>query len=98
MLILMTLLAPAVLGATPQEATPRFAAPVQLTTAGSPFEGILYPSPVLVDTDGDGQRELVIGDLFGALWHCAPTGDGDTAFGERGRLESNGTPLELNNW
>ncbi|QDU84421.1 hypothetical protein Pla163_15290 [Planctomycetes bacterium Pla163] len=98
MLILTTLLAPAALGAAFQEPTPRFAAPVELTSAGAPFTGILYPSPVLRDLDGDGRRELILGDLFGALWHCAPTAGSSTAFGERGRLEANGEPLELNNW
>lgn len=98
MLLLTTLLAPVVLGAALQDDTPRFAAPVEFTSAGAAFEGLLYPSPVLVDTNGDGQRELIVGDLFGKLWHFTPTDAGDTTFGERGQLEANGAPLELNNW
>jgi hypothetical protein len=52
----------------PQAEAPRFAAPALLTGGDEPLgRGILYPSPALFDIDGDGARELVIGDLFGRV-------------------------------
>jgi len=80
------------------DATERFAAPVQLTTDGEPFTGMIYPSPAFHDLDGDGVLDLVVGDLFGYLHHCAPVEGDGTAFGARAKVESGGEPLKLNNW
>ena len=54
-------------GTTDPEAA-KFAPPVQLTAGGKNHTGILYPSPALYDVDGDGARELLIGEIFGRHW------------------------------
>lgn len=88
----------ALASALSSDAAERFAAPVQLTTEGAGFSDMIYPSPAFHDLDGDGVKDLVIGDLVGRLFHCGPVEGDDTSFGAMGRLEANGEPLELNNW
>ncbi|MEL6714422.1 MAG: hypothetical protein AAFP86_11650 [Planctomycetota bacterium] len=84
----------------PADAPPtRFADPVPLTAGGAPLEGLVYPSPALMDLDGDGREELVLGDLWGHLWSASPLKSGDvTAFGERAQVQCGPEPLKLNNW
>lgn len=78
---------------------PRFADPIPFTTAGAPFEGMIYPSPALHDLDGDGKKELYLGDLWGHVWAASPASAEDvTAFGEHKKLERGEEPLKLNNW
>lgn len=76
-----------------------FSAPVQLTTGGQGHEGILYPTPVLQDLDGDSKPELVVGDLMGNLWvsHRVPS-DSDLTWSARKAMKSGAEPLKLNNW
>ncbi len=74
-----------------------FDPPVALTSDGAPFTGILFPSPTLHDLDGDGKRELVIGDLPGRIVFARP-GDGIAKWQKREPLQSNKKPLKLNNW
>ncbi len=56
----------------------------------------LYPSPALHDLDGDGNLELVIGDLFGRLTVTSRTKDGWSE--EKPLLGADGEPLKFNNW
>lgn len=91
----------AALGATDErtDAAVVFGAPEELTTAGEAFTGILYPSPVLHDVDGDGQRELLIGDLPGRILVSEPTSETQgVAWSEQKSLEVDGEPIRLNNW
>ncbi|MEL6427988.1 MAG: hypothetical protein AAFZ87_11310 [Planctomycetota bacterium] len=97
---LLVVPAAALLGGDPADAPPtRFADPVPLTAGGAPLEGLVYPSPALVDLDGDGRTELVLGDLWGHVWSASPLQSGDvTAFGERAQVQCGPEPLKLNNW
>lgn len=79
-----------------------FDAPVQVK-AGDNFVGNqlnktdrLYPSPALHDLDGDGNLEMVIGDLRGTLTVTSRTKDG---WGEEKVLNgADGKPLKFSNW
>ncbi|MBI4879643.1 MAG: hypothetical protein HY812_08300 [Planctomycetes bacterium] len=79
-----------------------FEAPVRLLADGkflNEVENMLYPSPVLLDVDSDGQRELVCGDLWGRLRVYENVGEeGDTTWGPAVKLQSEGKDLELPNW
>ena len=81
----------------------RFAAPERLLADGRPInaeEGMLYPSPVLFDVDGDGQDELVCGDLWGHLWvHESAAEAGEPAWLAPEKLKSaDGEVLKVPNW
>src|SRR5262245_55599326 len=80
----------------------QFHAPVRLTTEGVPInqkEKLLYPSPVLLDIDGDGQTKLVVGDLWGKLRVYSPVGKrGDLAWGTAKILQAQGKDLSVPNW
>lgn len=65
--------------------------------AGDEKIKLIYPTPVLQDLDGDGTRELVLGDLRGQLLSCE-AGDTDTNWKAKVTFETNGKPLKLNNW
>jgi hypothetical protein len=82
------------------EPVPGFDPAVPLVSDGKPIGGIAYPSPVLIDIDGDKQRELVIGDLFGNLWVCQQDSTGGALqWMPKTRLNSsNGKALRLPNW
>ena len=79
----------------------RFAAPVLLTGGDEPLgRGILYPSPALYDVDGDGARELVIGDLFGRV-RVAEKLPGEDAFAwsaPEPLQAADGEDLKFSNW
>ena len=72
----------------------RFAAPKRVRS-GEAFlgEGRLYPSPVLHDADGDGLRDIVVGDLFGAV-SFAPRVAGKQVAVPEGRHRPGGVPFE----
>ncbi|MGE0434982.1 MAG: hypothetical protein AB7S36_22185 [Planctomycetota bacterium] len=101
---------PATTDATPPAAAPAapatFAAPVPVTNGDDNFSKLLYPTPVLQDVDGDGVRELVVGDLRGYLYVCdtppaTATADGkpaDVAWTAMANMQCNGKPIKLNNW
>lgn len=78
-----------------------FAAPVRLH-AGEKFLGEkrLFPSPVFHDVNGDGLRDLVIGDLPGSITVALRlAGDGPAKYGAEERLQAaDGRPLDFNNW
>jgi hypothetical protein len=80
----------------------RFAAPERLLAHGkfvNEVEAMRYPSPVLLDIDSDGQRELVCGDLQGYLWVYEDEGkEGDLEWGLPAKLQSDGKDLKLPNW
>ncbi len=76
-----------------------FAAPVQLTAEGEPIADMTYPSPTLFDLDGDGMRELVIGDIFGSVRVAEPQAEeAGLAWSACEKLQSDGKDLRLNNW
>ena len=92
-------LAAAALLSTGALAQAEFDAPERITAAGDNFSKILYPSPVLFDVDGDGARDLVIGDLRGFLYMCPPdAANDDLTWRAMANLESEGKPLKLHNW
>lgn len=75
----------------------QLAPPVEWTADGKPMRGIYYPSPTLHDIDGDGTRELVIGDLRGYIQVAKPDGNG--GWGPLEKLNAgNSKPIKLNNW
>ncbi len=78
-----------------------FAEPVMLTAGSKPMgRGILYPSPHMFDVDGDGQDEIVMGDLWGVL-HVSKKlpGDDPMAWSEATPLQSSdGEKLKFSNW
>ena len=80
---------------------PTFAAPIRLM-AGTKFLGEqrLYPSPVFHDVDGDGHKDLVIGDLRGHMTVALRVpGDGTVAFAAETRLKDlDGNDLDFHNW
>ncbi len=101
MLPLRSLLAIAALCALPclAQESARFEAPVELTADGAGFRAVRYPSPVLADHDGDGQRELIVGDLSGNLFAHEPLpAAGDLAWGPAVPLAGEGGPVRLHNW
>ena len=90
----------AAVAATQAPPSPTFAAPVRLK-AGDKFLGEqrLFPSPVFHDVDGDGQRDLVVGDLRGIMTVAlrAP-GDGPTFAAETRLKDLDGKDLDFHNW
>ncbi len=85
-------------GGPPTVDVPSFAGPVQLTTDGKPFTGILYPSPLVHDLDGDGRPEMMIGEIFGTITVARPTGKELGEFGALEPMKAAGKPIKLNNW
>ncbi len=80
---------------------PTFADPVRLMAGDQPMgAGRLYPSPALVDLDGDGVAEMVIGDLRGVLTVSKRIpGEDTTLWSEAEPLEgADGEPLKFHNW
>jgi hypothetical protein len=98
-------LATAITVGLPLQAQPSkelFEQPVRLMSEGKPInqeERLLYPSPVLLDLNGDGQKVLVIGDLWGKLRVYQPTGKrGDLTWGKGTNLQAKGKDLVVPNW
>jgi hypothetical protein len=80
--------------------SPKFAAPVRIT-AGDAFLGgkRLYPSPVWHDLDGDGRRDLVVGDLPGKLTAARGLGGLPTRYvADEPVLGAGGEALKFHNW
>jgi hypothetical protein len=79
-----------------------FEPPVRLMSERMPInqkEKLLYPSPVLLDLNGDKQKLLVIGDLWGKLRVYQPTGKrGDLTWGKGKNLQAKGKDLVVPNW
>lgn len=79
-----------------------FEAPKMLKAGEEPLGHLLnkrerlFPSPALYDLDGDGFKDLVIGDLFGNL---TVSKGGKEGFGAETLLTAaDGKPLKFNNW
>jgi hypothetical protein len=79
-----------------QRDTPRFSKTLELHGGAEPFRGILYPAPTMYDIDGDGQEELVIGDLRGFVYVSERLDDG--SFAAKQQLKVSGQPLKFHNW
>jgi hypothetical protein len=79
-----------------------FEPPVRLMSGGKPInqeEKLLFPSPVLLDLKGDGQKVLVVGDLWGKLRVYQLTGKrSDINWGNGANLQANGKELVVPNW
>ena len=79
-----------------------FEPPVRLMSDGLPInqrEKLLYPSPVLLDLNGNQQKVLVVGDLWGKLRVYQPTGKrGDLNWGKATNLQAKGKDLVVPNW
>ena len=77
----------------------KFEAPVELLADGKSIEGVGYPSPNLYDLDGDGQRELVVGDIMGNVFYSRKTSEGSlNQWSKSEKVEAEGKPLKLKNW
>jgi hypothetical protein len=92
----------AALPAQAQSPKALFEPPVRLLSEGVPInqrEKLLFPSPVLLDLNGDGHKVLVIGDLWGKLRVYQPTGKrGDLNWGKGTNLQAQGKDLVVPNW
>ena len=92
----------AALAALADPPKPQFDPPVRLTADGRPInqtEKLLYPSPVLLDIDGDTRVELVVGDLWGKLRVYPAAGKrGELAWGKGANLQVKGKDLTVPNW
>ena len=87
-----------------QQPNSQFDKPVYLKVGDKPMNEdgeMMYPSPVLMDIDRDGDTELVIGTIFGVLFvsENSATGGGDPVW-EAPQLfnSTENEPLRLNNW
>ena len=61
----------------------------------------MYPSPAMFDVDGDGQDELIVGDIFGSLnvYENENEGSGDPVWSEFKPLKSaDGEKIKVSNW
>lgn len=86
--------------AAQDKAKAQFKAPKRIQ-AGDAFlgEGRLYPSPVLHDVDGDGLRDIVVGDLFGKVTFAPQIPGEEVRFGPEKPLKGrDGKPLKFHNW
>ena len=78
-----------------------FQVPIRLTAGDAEMaKGTLYPSPELQDLDGDGQSEILIGDLFGRILFSRPTGNGaSVTWSPLESLKSaDGKDIKFDNW
>ena len=79
-----------------------FAAPVRIEAGEAMLgAGRLYPSPAFHDVDGDGNADIVVGDLFGKLTVASAllTEDGSIAWSEERPLQNReGKDLKFHNW
>ncbi len=96
---LVTLTAMAAVAGMPGD-TAEFEAPIEVTAGGETFVGTLYPTPALFDLNGDGENELIVGDLIGYL-QVANRESGDIAagWGKATKMKTaDGKELKFDNW
>ena len=73
------------------------APPVRLEADGKPIDigslsRIGHAGPELADVDGDGDRDLLVGDFPGYFWYFENTGgDAQPVYTSRGKLQAGGT-------
>ena len=97
-LLLSMLVISPVLG---QEKASMFADPVRVMAGDEPMgKGMLYPSPVFYDIDGDKRVELVVGDLMGYLRVAKRLpGSNPAVWSELTKLQSTeGKDIKFSNW
>lgn len=77
---------------------PEFAPPVQMKAGDKVLgEGRLFPSPAFYDLDGDGVRDVVVGDLLGRL--TVARGNADRSFAAEEKVKAvDGEILNFHNW
>lgn len=82
-----------------------FEAPVRLMVGDEPLNASAnqaYPSPAVYDVDGDGQVELVVGDILGSLnvyENQNESGKGDPVWSKQVALKAaDGSPIRVSNW
>src|SRR5262245_49623043 len=93
-------LAPTTQVAAQDGASGTFAAPVRLR-AGEAFlgENRLFPSPVFYDVDGDGQLDVVVGDLIGKMTVALRKPGKQLAFAAETKLmAADGKEIDFHNW
>jgi hypothetical protein len=104
MKIVLTLTVAAILtmAASADQTKALFEPPTRLLSDKEPLnqrEKLLYPSPVLLDIDGDKQAELVVGDLWGKLRVYKSVGKrGDLTWDTGKVLQAQGKDLVVPNW
>jgi len=79
--------------------------PIRISVNDAPLNSKakkMFPSPAVFDVDGDGSKELVIGDLMGGVGVYAnlnTSGAGEPVWGPRKPLyDSKGDPIVTANW
>lgn len=79
-----------------EPAASTFAEPVRLVADGKPIDigelsEIAHAGPCYGDIDGDGDRDLLVGDFPGYFWLFENTGsDREPVFAGRGKLQAGG--------
>jgi hypothetical protein len=95
-----TIAAPMSIAQSPVEAGttgPAFAAPTRLCADGQPIQigalsSIAHAGPCLADVDGDGDRDLLVGDFPGYFWLFENRGDDRRpVYTAKGKLQAGGT-------
>jgi hypothetical protein len=79
---------------------PQFEQPVEITAGGKTYVQVLYPSPVLYDVNGDGKRDLIIGDLQGYLQFAERDSSGASTNWSTSKMmqDANGKDIKFSNW
>lgn len=96
LLLLPTLMAQVATEAASRDKTYAFAAPVQLEADGKPIDigslsKIAHAGPWLEDVDGDGDRDLLVGDFPGHFWLFDNEGTNKKPkFTAKGKLKAGG--------
>lgn len=88
--------ASALAAAVPAQADAVFHPPVRLQADGAPIDigrlsGFAHAGPALGDVDGDGDRDLLVGDFPGNFWLFENTGsDGKPVYRGKGQWQAGG--------